>query len=180
MVSPPARGNAQAAGLHFEDLPGVDDGRHSLAGLAGERATVLVFISGSCPTARSYEDRLIGLAAGWHRTGVRLVAINSNNPHLSPPDTVDAMTRRSAMRGFNFPYLKDAGGAVARSYQVACTPHAVVLDSDLAIVYSGRIDDSRTGAAIRSRDLEAAVADITAGRPVGIEETEAFGCSIIW
>jgi aminoglycoside phosphotransferase len=63
---------------------------------------------------------------------------------------------------------------------VACTPHAVVLDSDLAIVYSGRIDDSRTGAAIRSRDLEAAVADITAGRPVGIEETEAFGCSIIW
>jgi hypothetical protein len=180
MVSPPARGKPQAAGLHFEDLPGVDGGRHSLAGLAGERATVLVFISGSCPTARSYEDRLIGLAAGWHRTGVRLVAINSNNPHLSPPDTVDAMTRRSAMRGFNFPYLKDAGGAVARSYQVACTPHAVVLDSDLAIVYSGRIDDSRTGAAIRSRDLEAAVADITAGRPVGIEETEAFGCSIIW
>ena len=140
---------------------------------------MLVFISGGCPTARSYEDRLIGLAARWHRAGVRLVAINSNNPHLSPPDTVDAMTRRSAMRGFNFPYLKDAGG-VARSYQVACTPHAVVLDSDLAIVYSGRIDDSRTGAAIRSRDLEAAVADITAGRPVGIKETEAFGCSIIW
>ena len=66
------------------------------------------------------------------------------------------------MRGFNFPYLKDVGGAVARSYQVACTP----LDSDLAIVYSGRIDDSRTGAAVRSGDLEAAVADIAAGRPV--------------
>jgi hypothetical protein len=108
------------------------------------------------------------------------VAINSNNPHLSPPDTLDAMARRSAMRGFNFPYLKDADGAVARSYQVACTPHAVVLDSSLAIVYSGRIDDSRTGAAIRRRDLEAAVADIAARRPVSIDKTEAFGCSIIW
>ena len=180
MISPPASGNTQAAGPHFEDLPGVDGERHSLTTLAGERATVLVFISGGCPTARSYEDRLIGLAARWHRAGVRLVAINSNNPHLSPPDTVDAMTSRSAMRGFNFPYLKDAGGAVARSYQVACTPHAVVLDSNLTIAYSGRIDDSRTGAGVRSRDLEAAIADVVAGRPVGTEETEAFGCSIIW
>ena len=124
----------------------MDGERHSLATLAGERATVLIFTSGGCPTARSYEDRLIGLAARWHRAGVRLVAINSNNPHLSPANTVDAMTRRSAMRGFNFPYLKDADGAVARSYQVACTPHAVVLDSNLTIVYSGWIDDSRTGA----------------------------------
>ena len=70
------------------------------------------------------------------------------------------------MRDFNFPYLKDADGAGARSYQVACTPHAVVLDSDLAIAYSGRIDDSRPGAAVRSRDLEAVLADIAAGRPV--------------
>ena len=72
--------------------------RHSLTTLAEARATVLVFIGGSCTTARSYEDRLIGLAVRWHRAGVRLVAINSNNPHLSLPDTVDAMTRRSAMR----------------------------------------------------------------------------------
>jgi peroxiredoxin len=165
---------------HFENLAGVDGERHSLAGLAGQRATVLIFTSGSCPTARSYEERLIRLQARWHHSGVRLVAINSSNPHLSPPDTLAAMTRRSASRGFNFPYLKDANGAVARSYGVACTPHAVVLDSDLAIVYTGRIDDSRTGASTRSRDLEDAVEDIAAGRPVGIGKTEAFGCSIIW
>jgi aromatic ring-opening dioxygenase LigB subunit len=63
---------------------------------------------------------------------------------------------------------------------VACTPHAVVLDSELAIVYTGRIDDSRTGDGPRSRELEAAIEDIAAGRPVGISQTEAFGCSIIW
>jgi peroxiredoxin len=180
VASQPASGNEQGTALRFEDLPGVDGGRHSLARLAGERATVLVFTSGSCPTARSYEDRLIRLAARWHHAGVRLVAINSNNPHLSPADTLDAMTRRSAMRGFNFPYLKDANGAVARSYHVTCTPHAVVLDGSLAIAYTGRIDDSRTGAGVRSRDLEAAVDDIVAGRPVAIRKTEAFGCSIIW
>lgn len=52
MISPPASGNTQAAGLPFEDLPGVDGERHSLTTLAGERATVLVFISGGCPTVR--------------------------------------------------------------------------------------------------------------------------------
>jgi peroxiredoxin len=166
--------------LSFRDLPGVDGERHSLALLAGERATVLVFTSGSCPTARSYEDRLITLQARWQHQGIRLVAVNSNNPHLSPPDTVDAMARRSAMRGFNFPYLKDADGAVARSYGVICTPHAVVLDRDLTVAYSGRIDDSRTGTEIRHRDLEDAIADIVAGRRVAVTKTEPFGCSIIW
>ena len=164
----------------IENLAGVDGQRHSLAGLAGERATVLIFTSGSCPTARSYEERLIRLQARWHQAGVRLVAINSNNPHLSPPDTLAAMTRRSAVRGFNFPYLTVTSGAVARSFGVSCTPHAVVLDSDLAIVYTGRIDDSRTGDSPRSRDLEAAIEDIAAGRPVGVGQTEAFGCSVIW
>jgi len=173
-------GPTQAAGLRFAELPGVGGGRHSLAALAGERATVLVFISGGCPTARSYEDRLIRMQARWHRAGVRLVAVNPNNPHLSPPDTLEEMAGRSAMRGFNFPYLKDAGGAVAREYGVVCTPHAVVLDSNLAVVYTGRIDDSRTGTGISSHDLEAAIADTVAGRPVAIHKTEPFGCSVIW
>ncbi len=166
--------------LRFADLPGVDGERHSLAVLAGERATVLVFTSGSCPTARSYEDRLIALQDRWRHQGVHLVAINSNNPHLSPPDTMDAMARRSAMRGFNFPYLKDADGAVARSYGVICTPHAFVLDRDLAIVYTGRIDDSRTGTGIRSCDLEDAIANTVAGRPVSVSRTEPFGCAVVW
>jgi peroxiredoxin len=166
--------------LHFENLLGVDGDLHSLTTLAGERATVLVFTSGGCPTARSYEDRLIALQSRWYQAGVRLVAINSNNPHLSPSDTLEAMSRRSALRGFNFPYLKDAGGAVAQSYSVVCTPHTVVLDHNLTVVYSGRIDDSRTGATIRSRDLEAAVADVVAGRPVGTVKTEPFGCSVVW
>ena len=158
----------------------MDGGRCSLAALAGERATVLLFISGSCPTARSYEDRLIAMQSRWHRQGVRLVAINSNNPHLSPPDTLEAMARRAGMRGFNFPYLKDADGAVARSYGVICTPHAFVLDRNLAVAYTGRIDDSRTGAGISSHDLEDAIAAVVAGRPVAVAKTAPFGCGIIW
>jgi peroxiredoxin len=176
----PAESAHERPRLGFADLMGVDDERHSLSALAGRQATVLVFTSNGCPTARSYEDRLIGLQRRWHGEGVGLVAINSNNPHLSPADTLEEMASRSARLGFSFPYLKDADGVVARSYGAICTPHAVVLDRNLAVVYSGRIDDSRTGTTIRNRDLEAAVADVIAGRPVAVKATEPFGCSIIW
>jgi peroxiredoxin len=165
---------------NFEDLPGADGKRHSLSELAGQRATVLVFTSNGCPTARSYEDRLMRLQRRWRARGVQLVAINSNNPHLSPADTLEEMARRSAMRCYNFPYLKDADGAVARSYGAVCTPHAIVLDGAGTIVYSGRIDDSRTGTTINNRDLEAAVSNVIAGRPVPVQGTEPFGCSIVW
>jgi len=69
---------------------------------------------------------------------------------------------------------------VAKSYKVICTPTAFVLDRDLTVVYTGRIDDSRTGTKIRSCDLEAAIADTVAGRPVSVSRTEPFGCAVVW
>lgn len=166
--------------LEFEGLPGVDGRNHSLSALAGLRGTVVVFIGNGCPTVRSYENRLMTMAHAWRCAGVKLVAINSNNSSLCPPDTLDQMIHRSTLRAYNFAYLKDADGAVARSYGAVCTPHAFVLDSRLRVVYHGRIDDSRMGDTITSRDLENAVADLVAGRPVTVRETEPFGCAIVW
>jgi hypothetical protein len=84
------------------------------------------------------------------------------------------------MQAYNFPYLKDEDGAVARRYGAVCTPHAFVLDSAHRIGYHGRIDDSRMGNTITSRDLENAVADIIASRPITTSVTEPFGCTIVW
>jgi hypothetical protein len=77
-------------------------------------------------------------------------------------------------------YLKDEDGAVAEGFGAICTPHAFVLDRELSIAYSGRIDDSRLGDRISTHDLEDALADIVAGRPVSVNHTEPFGCSIVW
>ena len=166
--------------IEFEGLRGVDGGTYSLSSLAGGRATVVVFMGNGCPTVRSYEDRLMAMASAWGSTDVELIAINPNNASLSPPDTFDQMIKRARTRAYNFPYLKDEDGLVARSYGAVCTPHAFVLDSHRQIVYRGRIDDSRMGKTITSRDLENAVADVVAGRPVTVGETEPFGCSIVW
>ena len=164
--------------LHF-NLRGVDGEHHSLSALAGSTATVVVFIGNGCPTVRAYEDRLMLLQETRRADGVRVVAINANNPYLSPPDTFAEMVSRAANRRFNFPYLKDEDGEVATRYGAICTPHAFVLDRELKIVYSGRIDDSRVGTTISSTDLLNAVADLVAGRAVAVPRTDPFGCSIV-
>ena len=161
-------------------LPGVDGEQHSLASLAGEEGTAIVFIGNGCPTVRAYEDRLKAFDKAWRPQGIHLVAINANNPHLSPPDTFGEMEKRARDRHFNFPYLKDAEGTVAKEFGAITTPHAFLLDSKLRVVYQGRIDDSRIGDKISSRDLENAVADLVARRSVAVASTEPFGCSIVW
>jgi hypothetical protein len=90
------------------------------------------------------------------------------------------MAKRAAERNFNFPYLKDEDGAVAKALGATCTPHAFVLDRDMHVVYSGRIDDSRLGDRITSKDLENAVDDLVTGQPVRVSRTDPFGCSIVW
>jgi peroxiredoxin len=161
-------------------LPGTDGERHSLSSLAGVRATVVIFTSNGCPTVRAYEDRLMALSAACESHGIRVVAINANNPHLSPPDTLPEIVKRATDRKFNFFYLKDKEGAVAKAFGAVCTPHAFVVDSEMRILYSGRIDDSRMGDRITSKDLENAMEDIVAGRRVGVSRTDPFGCAIVW
>jgi peroxiredoxin len=161
-------------------LLGVDGEQHSLSSLAGQTATAVVFVGNGCPTVRAYEDRLMVLQEAHCSSGVRVVAINANNQHLSPPDTLSEMVKRATERRFNFPYLKDADGAVARRFGAICTPHAFVLDAELKVVYSGRIDDSRVGDKITSQDLENALADLVAGHPVAVRRTDPFGCAIVW
>jgi hypothetical protein len=169
-----------ATDVFGRELVAADGGSSSLATLFGERGLVVVFVANGCPTARAYEDRLMRLQDALQANGLNLVAVNSNNPALSPPDTHDEMTRRAKTRGFNFVYLKDAKGELARAFGAVCTPHVFVLDRDRHVVYSGRIDDSRLGDRITSRDLDDAVADVTAGREVRVPKTEPFGCSIVW
>jgi hypothetical protein len=144
--------------------------------LMGSTGAVLVFVANGCPTARAYEERLNLLADRVRAHGLNLVAINSNNPALSPPDTPEEMRKRT----YRFPYVKDSDSALARSFGAVCTPHAFLLDRDLNVQYQGRIDDSRMGDRITSPDLENAIDDVLAGREVRVPMTEPFGCSIVW
>lgn len=163
----------------FHEMPAVDGQRYSLTSFAGHRLLIVAFICTGCPTVKANEDRLISLQEKYRWAGVQIVAINANNPYLSPPDTFAEMSRRAQDKRFNFPYLKDEDGSVADQFGAISTPHVFVLDFSRRLVYKGRIDDTRDPARASYSDLENALRDIFAGTPVRVSETAPFGCAIV-
>lgn len=163
----------------FGDLRGVDGKSYRLSSFDDKPVLVLVFVANGCPTVRVYDERLIALQTKFAAAGVQIVAINSNNPFLSPGDVLPEMVKRAEVASYNFPYLKDEDGAVARSYGAMTTPHAFVFDHERRLRYRGRIDDSRDPASLTSNDLADAVAAVAEGRKVEVQDTQPFGCAIV-
>lgn len=172
-------------------LPGVDGKTYSLASFAPARILVVVFTCNHCPTAQAYEDRIIRLTADYKEKGVAVVAIMPNDPtsirldelgYTDMGDTFEEMKRRAATKHFNFPYLYDGDKEVAaRAYGPIATPHVFIFDKDRKLRYSGRVDDVEkpTGKPHVS-DARNALDALLAGRPVPVETTKVFGCSIKW
>ncbi len=169
-------------GGHASDfnLLGTDSKQYSLSTFDDKKLLVLIFSSNGCPTVKACEDRMISIQKDYAAKSVQLLAINSNNEHLSPVDTYDEMVKRSNDKRFNFPYVKDEDGSVARSYGAICTPHVFVLDKDRMLRYRGRIDDSRDASRVTSTDLRNTLDDLLVHGNVRVSETKPFGCSIIW
>lgn len=163
----------------FESLLGVDGARYSLSSFEGQHFLILVFSCNGCPTVKANENRLVAIQNKYAARGVKLVAINSNNSYLSPADTYPQMVKRAEEKGFNFPYLKDEEGKVARQYGALTTPHVFLFDAERKLRYRGRIDETRDPARASYSDLENALRDLLAGNPVSVAETNPFGCAIV-
>jgi thiol-disulfide isomerase/thioredoxin len=159
---------------------GVDGRTHTLEEFGDAKTLVVVFIGNGCPTVRAYEERLKELHEKYSGKGAQLVAVNSNNPHLSPFDTYAEMVARAGKAALPFPYLKDEDGSMARAFGAVSTPHAYAFDGDRRLRYRGRIDDARIAESVTKKDLEEAVGALLEGRVPPVETTDPFGCSIIW
>ena len=167
-----------APGPAFEGLPATDGRRLGFTDFATNELIVLIFSSNRCPTAKAYGPRMNALQRDFGARGVRLVAINSNDPHLYPDEDQARMVERAAADGYTFPYLADHDQRVAAAYGATCTFHVFVLDRDRRIRYQGRFDDSRIEANVTRNDLRDAIDDLLAGRDVRVATTRPFGCSL--
>jgi peroxiredoxin len=163
----------------FADLLGVDGQVYSLASFTHRPILVLAVIGNGCPTVKVEEEKMKALQASYAPHGVQFVAINSNNPYLSPPDTLAEMVKRAEEKQYNFPYLKDPDGAAARELGATNTPHFFVFDQARILRYRGRMDDTRDPARATVNDLENALKDLLASRPVAVSQTLPFGCAIV-
>ena len=165
-------------GPAFEDLLGVDGRRHGSSELAEAEVIVVAFTSNRCPTVKAYVGRLDALGRDYRHRGVRLVAINSNDPRLYPEESYERMIERARDDGYAFSYLADPDQAVARAYGARCTFHLFVLDRERRLRYQGRFDDARLESRVTAHDLRDALDDILAGRAVRTPVTRPFGCSL--
>jgi peroxiredoxin len=172
------------------DLPGVDGKRHSLKDYADARILMIVFTANHCKTAQAYDERIMQIVKDYSDKGVAVVAIGANDPqalclselvYSDRGDSFDEMKIRAQERGFNFPYLYDGDTqTTARAYGPVSTPHVFIFDQERKLRYVGRVDNSENPSAVTRQDARAALDALLAGKPVPVEKTKTFGCSIKW
>jgi peroxiredoxin len=159
-AGPPRAGDkAPAFSLKSADK---GEARTLAAMLKGRRTKGLLvaFVSSRCPYVVQARQQLADFARKYGEQ-IFFVGINANEDESA--DEVKA----DAARSFPFPVLRDEGAKVAELYGATRTPELFLVDDDGVIRYHGGM-----------ADVEAALADLLAGRPVAKPEAKAFGCSI--
>ncbi len=156
----------------------------SLSGYDDADGFIVAFWCNTCPVVAKYEQRLIALHAKYAPKGYPVIAINPNDPVLSPGDSYEKMKERAARENYRFDYLFDETQQVARTYGATNTPHIYILswrDGKLVVEYVGAIDNNADDAAAADRKYaEEALDSILAGREVAVAGTRAVGCTIKW
>lgn len=163
-------------------LKNVDGTTVSLADYKDQKGVILVFTCNPCPFAKAYEKRIMNLEKKYAAEGFPVVAINPNDPGVSPEDTFASMKARAEEKGYTFPYLKDETQEVYKAYGATRTPHIFLLENKggkFRVAYIGAIDDNAMEeSAVTQRYLEAAIGALMAGSKPNPETTKAIGCTI--
>jgi thiol-disulfide isomerase/thioredoxin len=69
---------------------------------------------------------------------------------------------------------------VSRRYGPVATPHVFIFDKERKLRYVGRIDNGEKIGTATQHDARNALEALLAGKPVRLETTKTFGCSIKW
>jgi len=178
----------KAGGYHPGDkasdfkLKNVDGKFISLADYENAKGFIVVFTCNHCPYAVAYQDRLIDLSNKYRSKGFPLIAINPNDPAVSPGDSYAEMQQRAGDKNFPFPYLFDETQAVYKMYGAERTPHIYLLKkegNDLIVKYIGAIDNNyKDPQQVSEKYLENAIETLLAGGSPDPAQTKAIGCSI--
>ena len=171
-------------------LIGIDGRTYRLESFKKAKILAIIFTANHCPTAQAYEDRIMKLESDYQSRGVVIVCVSSNNPealrldemgYTDLGDSFKDMKVRAKERGFRFCYLYDGDRqSAAKTYGPVSTPHVFIFDEARRLRYVGRVDDSEKVEKVTISDARNALEALLAGKPVPVEKTKTFGCSIKW
>jgi peroxiredoxin len=164
------------------NLKNVDGKMISLSDYKTAKAFVVVFTCNHCPYAQAYQDRLIELDKEYKPKGVPVIAINPNDPALSPGDSFEEMQQRAREKQYSFPYLLDETQAIYKMYGAERTPHIYLLKKegkDFVVRYVGAIDNNyKDPAQVTQHYLKDAIEAVLSDQLPDPDFTMAIGCSI--
>jgi peroxiredoxin len=147
------------------------------------KGVIVAFDCNTCPVSKAYNERILALAKKYKDT-YPLVAINANDPEVSPGDSFEEMVDYAKRKGYTFPYLVDETQNVAKAFGATNTPHMFVLNrtgKEFKVMYIGAIDDNQRSASnVTKKYLENAIDELLAGKTVTTAKTKAVGCGIKW
>jgi peroxiredoxin len=172
-------------------LPGVDGKTYTLESFKESKILVIVFTANHCPTAQAYENRILQLYQEFSPRGVEIVLVSSNDPNAlcleemgysDLGDSFDEMKMRARDKNFPMPYLYDGDRQeMAKAYGPTTTPHVFIFDSQRKLRFCGRIDEMENPYEKATQpDTRNAITALLDGKPVPVEKTKTFGCSIKW
>jgi peroxiredoxin len=162
-------------------LPATDGRTCRLEDFSDAKVLVVFFTCNHCPYVIGSDEVTRRTADAFKSRGVAFVGINANSVAIHAEDDFPSMVKRMAENHFPWVYLRDESQDIARAYGALRTPHFFVFDRDRRLVYTGRgVDNPRETSKMTVNDLENALADHLAGKPLRVPLTNPIGCNVKW
>jgi peroxiredoxin len=162
-------------------LPATDGKTYQLSDFDDSETLVVFFTCNHCPYVIGSDEVTRQTVEKFAPRGVKFVGINSNSKNTYPDDDFEHMVARMKEHKFPWLYLYDEPQAIAKAYGALRTPHFYVFDRDRKLVYTGRgVDNPRDTSKMTVNDLERALEEHLAGKPVSVPMTNPIGCNVKW
>ena len=159
------------------------DGKQVRLSLFKGKTVVLEWFNPGCPFVRASHTKGSLRDAAKRHPEVVWLAINSAAAGKQGAGA-DANREGASSFGMSYPILLDDSGRVGKTYGATNTPHMYVIDERGVLVYRGAIDNSPDGEGESPAGgklvnyVDAALADLAAGKRVETAETKAYGCGV--
>ena len=162
-------------------LPATDGKSYQLSDFDDAPVLVVFFTCNHCPYVIGSDEVTRKTVEKFASQGVKFVGINSNSKVTHADDDFDHMVARMKEQTFPWLYLYDESQEVALAYGALRTPHFYVFDKERKLVYTGRgVDNPRDTSKMTVNDLERALEEHLAGKPISVPLTNPIGCNVKW
>ena len=167
---------------HDFNLQSTDGKLVSLNDVKGENGYLIMFICNHCPYVQAIINFLVDDAKYLESSGIKSVAIMSNDTKNYPEDSFEKMISFSKIHNFSFPYLIDKTQETAKQYGAVCTPDFFGYNKDLQLQYRGRIRELKNLKPIEKgdSDLKIAMQKISETGKGPQNQIPSMGCNIKW